>query len=326
MADVSPVTASGSRSSGSAKFVGHGSTADVAVVIVTYNNAADIGPLIESLRQEAAGCFLRVIVADNDSIDGTLDRVALHGDVIAFPTGGNLGYAAGINAAHAHIGDAQSVLVLNPDVVVEAGAIRAMLDRITHSAAGVVVPRIVDASGTLYESLRFEPTLLRAIGDALFGSRYRTRPGWLSEIDFDEEHYAVPHPVEWATGAALLVRRDVTDRLGAWDERFFLYSEEVDYFRRVREAGETVWYEPKAAVRHSQGGSGTSAAFTALMAVNRVRYIEKNHMGLYAFVYRLATILHALLRSSQRGHRDALAYLTNRNAWRLLPHATGGEK
>ncbi|MBO0078352.1 hypothetical protein JJD28_14990, partial [Listeria monocytogenes] len=72
--------------------------------------------------------------------------------------------------------------------------------------------------------------------------------------------------------AALLIRRDLADRLGPWDERFFLYSEETEYFHRARKAGETGWFTPDAIVRHEQGGSGVRPEFTALMAVNRVRY------------------------------------------------------
>ena len=305
------------------RFVPMGAVAEVAVVIVTYTSAADIDSLLVSLRQEAWATVIRVLVADNDSADDTLDIVHRHSDVVALSTGGNLGYAAGINAAAARLGDASHVLVLNPDLVVDPGAIRAMLDRISRSGAGAVVPRVLDDDASTYESLRRDPTLARAIGDALFGSRFTRRPGWLSEIDYGRARYSTAHTADWATGAALLVRRDVADQVGLWDERFFLYSEEVDYFRRVRDHGDTVWFEPDAVVRHSQGGSGTSPALTALMAVNRVRYVEKRHSSGYAALYRLAVILHSLLRASQPDHRAALRFLVSRKTWHLLPHASG---
>ena len=310
-------------STAGAAFAGPDTDAEVAVIIVTYNSAADIDRLIASLRREAKRSRLRVIVADNHSVDGTLEIVARHTDVIAFRTTGNIGYAAGINAAREHVGDAGSVLVLNPDLVVEPGAIRALLDRVEYSAAGVVVPRILEESGVTYESLRREPTLSRAIGDALFGSRFPLRPGWLSEMVYGRAAYRGAHTAEWATGAALLIRRDVADLVGGWDERFFLYSEEVDYFRRVRDVGEVVWFEPEAVVRHCQGGSGTSSALVALMAVNRVRYVEKGHGALYSGAYRLAVILHSILRSAQPDHRGSLRFLLNRTTWRFLPRATG---
>jgi GT2 family glycosyltransferase len=309
--------------SAGASFAGPEDDADAAVVIVTYNSAADIDRLLASLRREARRSSLRVIVADNHSGDNTVAIASRHPDVLVFRTAGNVGYAAGINAARAHIGNARSVLVLNPDLVVEPGAIRALLDRVEHSAAGVVVPRILEDSGATYESLRREPTLMRAIGDALFGSHLPFRPGWLSEMVHGRAAYRGAHTAEWATGAALLIRRDVSDSVGGWDERFFLYSEEVDYFRRVRDAGEVVWFEPEAVVRHSQGGSGTSAALMALMAVNRVRYIEKGHGVVYAGAYRLVVILDSLLRCSQPDHRESLRFLLRRRSWSSLPRATG---
>lgn len=315
----------GSAQSGStadARFAGPAASADVAVVIVTYNSAADIERLIMSLRREAKRSSIRVVVADNHSVDGTLEIVARHPDVVAFRTAGNVGYAAGINAASEHVGNAAAILVLNPDLEVEPGAIRAMLGRVEHSAAGIVVPRILEDSGTTYESLRREPTLTRAIGDALFGSRLTARPGRLSEMVYGQAAYRGAHTIEWATGAALLIRREVADLVGSWDERFFLYSEEVDYFRRVRDAGKTVWFEPDAVVRHSQGGSGTSPALVALMAVNRVRYVEKGHGAGYTGAYRLAVILHSVLRMSQPDHRGSLRFLVNRRSWRSLPRAT----
>jgi GT2 family glycosyltransferase len=306
-----------------ASFASTGSTAEVAAVVVTFNSAADIDSLLSSLRREAEHTSIRVIVADNNSADGTLEIVTHHRDVLAVSTGGNLGYAAGINAAYPYLGNAAHVLVLNPDLVVEPGAIRALLSRVSLSAAGAVVPRILDERASTYESLRRDPTLARAIGDALFGGRLVARPGWLSEIDYAQAHYREAHVTDWATGAALLVRRDVADAVGCWDERFFLYSEEVDYFRRIRDTGEAVWFEPNAVVRHKQGGSGTSSALAALMAVNRVRYVEKAHTSAYATLYRLAVILHELLRYGQPEHRNSLRFLLRRKAWPSLPRAMG---
>ena len=126
------------------------------------------------------------------------------------------------------------MLVLNPDLVVEPGAIRILLRRMVSSDAGNVVPQLLDEDGSVYTSLRREPTLLSALGDALLGSRVPNRPGWLSEIDYEGASYGHPHPIHWSTGAALLIRSDVEKQLNDWDEDYFLYSEEIDYFRRAR--------------------------------------------------------------------------------------------
>jgi len=96
------------------QFVGPEGLADVAVLIVTYQSARDVATLVTSLRAETASQRLRVVVADNASTDGTLAALRAHPDVIVCPTGGNLGYAAGINVAARAAGQADALLVVNP--------------------------------------------------------------------------------------------------------------------------------------------------------------------------------------------------------------------
>ncbi|MGN6326419.1 WecB/TagA/CpsF family glycosyltransferase [Pseudolysinimonas sp.] len=296
--------------------------ADVAVVVVTYRNADDVDPLVATLRREAVDLRLRVVVVDNSSTDGTLDRVRAHEDVIAVPAGGNVGYAGGINVAMRHVGEAEAVLVLNPDLTVVPGAIRIMLERMRQSAAAVVVPLMTDPEGRVSVSLRREPSITRAIGDAVLGGRLPGRAGAWTEIDGDRWSYRYPHQVEWATGAALLVRTGVARLVGEWDERFFLYSEETDFFRRVRERGGSVWFEPRAVVRHEQGGSGSSPDLTALLAVNKVRYVEKHHAPAYAAAFRGASIVHELLRLPLGYRAAARRAMLRRRRWPSLPAAT----
>ena len=108
-------------------FVGPGESAEVAVLVVTYQSEAVIDRLIASLRHEAAEHKIRVIVVDNASSDATLSKVAAHPDVSCLSSGGNLGYAAGINiAARGCVGD-ETQLILNPDLEVENGCIAALL-------------------------------------------------------------------------------------------------------------------------------------------------------------------------------------------------------
>ncbi|WP_394768416.1 WecB/TagA/CpsF family glycosyltransferase [Lacisediminihabitans sp.] len=314
---VSPLEPS--RHHGFAPADGH---ADVAVVVVTFNSADHLDELLRSLRAESGGLRLRVIVADNGSTDATLARLHDEPGVIAVESGGNVGYAAGINTALRLVGDADAVLVLNPDLVVERGALRRLHERMVVSGAGVVVPQILDAHGEIYPSIRREPTITRAVGDALLGSPSAGRPAWSSEIDVDQESYRHAHRIDWATGAALLIHRDVVKSIGDWDTRFFLYSEETDFFRRVRDAGFTAWYEPDARVRHDQGGSGSSTELLSLMAVNRIRYMRKHHPAGYSSAFHAAVLLHEALRSYDPAHRATLRVLLEQRSWRRLPKAS----
>ncbi|WP_267276975.1 WecB/TagA/CpsF family glycosyltransferase [Arthrobacter sp. CDRTa11] len=301
------------------EFSSHLEHTDVAVLIVTYNSENDLPLLLQTLRAETRDQSIKVIVADNSPTPSTLLLLKHHANVYSFATGGNLGYSGGINAALAQAGTAEVYLVLNPDMRVERGSIQALRTKMALTGAGVVVPLLLDDDGSVYPSLRREPGVFRALGDALMGSRLPGRPGWLSEMDFDGESYRHPHRVDWATGAALLIRPDILHSVGQWDESFFLYSEETDFLRRVREAGASVWFEPRARMRHCRGGSGSSPALDALMAINRIRYIRKFHSRSYARAFRAVVVLSALLRSPRR--QGILAAVSREKRWAQLPQA-----
>ena len=309
------------RESASFRFAPAEGHADVAVLVVTHQNANDIEPLVASLRPETVEQTVRVVVADNASTDKTADRAREHPDLIVVDTGGNLGYGGGINVAMALAGDADAILILNPDLTVERHCVQRLLHRMRKEGAGIVVPAILGPDGTQSHSLRNEPSLLRALGDAVFGSAWPRRPGPLTETVRDPRAYAAAHPVMWATGAALLIGREAAERVGPWDDRFFLYSEETDYFRRVREAGYEVWYEPSARVTHAEGGSGRSPELVALTVVNSVRYAEKHEPG-SAAARRTILALHEFRRWRDPSHRIARSVLLDRRKWGALPHAT----
>ncbi|MFW0795351.1 glycosyltransferase [Gordonia sp. CPCC 205515] len=306
------------------RFVNETTHADVCVIIVTYNSGSDIEALIRDLRHEAQETRIRVVVADNQSADGTLEIVRQHDDVIAIDTGGNLGYAGGINAAHNACGDCDSLLILNPDLRVRPGSVAEMLATMqSDSSIGAVVPSILDSDGSVYPSLRFEPSVTRMFGDALFGRKLWTaRPSALSEFDYRPASYERPHNVDWATGAALMIPADVADRVGPWNEEYFLYSEEIEYFRRIREQGKRIRYQPAASVAHELGGSGTSPALGDLLAVNRVRYFRHFHSRLHTSVFRILVALTEFLRAYDPTHRRRLGIVLNCRSWEQLPKAT----
>jgi GT2 family glycosyltransferase len=290
---------------------------DCAVIIVTYNSARDITGLLDSLAAAVGDLTLRIIVVDNGSADATVRLARDHPEVLCVETGINLGYAGGINIGRQHAGQFRALAVLNPDLTLEPGALREMFSAIScDPVVGMVVPMIFDFGGRLDRSLRREPTLTRAIGDALLGGHFKRRPAMLSDIVRGEREYGYRHAVDWAAGAAMLISAACDHMVGAWDEEFFLYSEEVDYAARVRAAGFRVEYLPQARAHHRKAGSGLSHALIALKAINRVRYFEKH--GRSACLMRAVVLLHELLRSVAPSHRAALQVVSRRSAWEPL--------
>ena len=291
-----------------------------ALLIISYNSANYIADLLDSVPAAANGLRTRCIVVDNHSHDETIAILQSRNDVLTIRSERNLGYAGAINLGRSFLGPCSSVFILNPDLILEPEAISHLYEAIEEPEVGVAVPKLLTGDGGLYFSLRYEPSLTRALGDALFGGRIPGRPGWLSETIRARSAYSAPQDVEWAGGAALLISGECNDAVGEWDaSRFFLYSEETDFAARVRQCGYRLRYVPSASVRHEEGGSGRSPALGALLAVNRVRYYEKYHRKPATWIFRAVIALHYLLRCANPGERVALKAVLRRSSWAGLP-------
>lgn len=290
----------------------------IATLVVTYNSADVLPGLLEALPAAFGGAGpAELVVADNGSADGTLDvvaRLAPAATVVAL--GRNAGYAAGINAGLQAAAPSDAVLVLNPDTRPRPGSIAPLAHALDHDRVGIAVPRLLAPDGVTAPSLRRDPTVLRALGEAVLGGRRAGRFAALGEVVWDPHRYERQGPVDWATGAAWLVSSRCLEEVGPWDESFFLYSEETDFALRARAAGWRVWYVPEALVEHIGGDAPTSPALWALLTANRVRLYARAHGRLRGAAFRAAVTLGAALRAA-RGSR------TNRAALRALVPGRG---
>ena len=294
---------------------------ECVVLVVTYDSARHVTRLLDSLPLAAGGIGTRCIVVDNGSSDQTVPLVRGREDVLLIQAPGNLGYAGAINLGRRRAGPCEALMILNPDLELEPGAIGELLGELRRTGAGVVVPSLVNPDGSPYPNLRREPRVLRALGDGVCGRRWARRPAWLSETVRGEPAYVRPHDVAWAGGAALLVSAACDAAVGDWDERFFLYAEETDFFARARRRGYRVRYVPTARARHENGGSGRSPDLAALMAVNRIRYFEKYHRRPVSSLFRSAVILGLALRIHTAEGRASLRAASRRSRWSRLPRA-----
>ena len=272
---------------------------DLVAVIVAHNSEHVVGELLDSIPAALGDVRAAVVVVDNDSTDGTVALVAARTDCYLLQAP-NLGYSAGVNRGAAAVPDAPAILVLNPDVRLEPGAVAAMLKALDHPNTAVVAPRIVEPDGRLFRSLRREPTIGRATGLGFTGHPR------LSEQVTDPRAYDHAHYVDWALGAVLLLDRKYFRQLGGWDESFFLYSEETDYCLRARDHGWLTRYEPSAIAMHIGGQSGQSDRIHAMQILNRVRLYRRRHGLVPSVLYYGLTIL-SELTWVLRGHKQSLA-------------------
>jgi N-acetylglucosaminyl-diphospho-decaprenol L-rhamnosyltransferase len=282
----------------------------IAVVVVTWNSARPLPGLLETLDAGLAGLRHELIIVDNASSDDTVDvatRLAPHRRIVQ--TGRNAGYAAGINAGVAAADPFDAVLVLNPDIRLTPGCVAA-LSRELGAGAGIAVPLMRHEDGSVARSLRREPTIPRAIGEALLGQR-AGRFAYLGETVLDDAAYRSPGPADWATGAVMLISAECLAACGPWDESFFLYSEETEFALRARDHGYRTRYVPAAEATHLGGESRVSPALWSLLTVNRVRLYRMRHSSPAAALFWSAV----LMRESSRallGHprsRRAVAAL-----------------
>jgi GT2 family glycosyltransferase len=277
---------------------------DVSVVIVTYNSAHVIGALLESLPDALDGLSSEVIVVDNASTDGTAELLDGRGDCTVARSR-NVGYAGGINRGVRESSGRGPILVLNPDVRLDPGSVRRMVEAIAAPGVGVVAPRVLGPEGELQHSLRREPTLARALGLTF------TRLPIFSEYCNRPRDYERPHDVDWALGAVLLVRRECFDELGGWDESYFLYSEETDFSLRARDRGWMTRYVASAVATHIGRQSGYSNETHTMQIVNRVRLYGRRHG-------RAASYAYLLLAVGSEGYRALLGVEQSRHAVRAL--------
>lgn len=290
-----------------------GGAVDVAVVVVAYDSADVLPGLVASLPAGLEGLSWQLVLVDNDSRDDGCDvvRRLLPGATVV-RTGRNGGYAAGINAGVVAAPPHEAVLVLNPDVRLHPGCGRTLLTALRTPGTGVVVPRLVDGEGRLIATIRREPTLLRAVADALVGGDRAGRlPASFGEVVTDPAAYDEPQDVDWAEGSTMLLSARCLRRVGRWDESFFLYSEETDFALRAGDAGFAVRFVPAARAVHLEGGSRAVPALWALLTVNRVRLFHKRHGPVATTAYWAALV-------AREAGRAALGRPTNRASLRAL--------
>jgi N-acetylglucosaminyl-diphospho-decaprenol L-rhamnosyltransferase len=285
----------------------------VLVAVVTYNSAALLQDLVDSLNDGLAGLDWELAIADNASSDDSVAearRVAPYAQVVS--VGRNAGYAAGVNAAVAAARrEHDAVLVLNPDVRLDAECVTRLARALDEPGVGIAVPRLRNGSGELIASMRREPTVVRSLADAVIGADRAGRWRSLGEVVTDPSAYERRVVTDWAEGSTQLVSAACWRACGPWDESYFLYSEETDYDLRARDAGYATLFVPEAGAVHLEGGSGTTPNLWALLVVNRVRLYRRRHGRIGTALFWFTTLLREASRASRGG-------VTNRAAVRAL--------
>jgi GT2 family glycosyltransferase len=256
---------------------------DLSVLVVTYNSRAFVDDCIESVVRTVTRHRCEILVADNASDDGTADHVrASHPGVRVIDMGANTGFAAANNRACA-ASSGRHVVLLNGDAVASDGALDALVDFLdAHPTAGVVAPRLLNPDGTDQGTARAFPTPAAAVwGRRSPLTRLLPRNRFSRRYLVGREHRGdEPFEVDWVSGACLMVPRRIVDEVGDLDTGFFMYWEDADWCRRIKDAGYRVWCVPAARVVHAEGGSrrGWPARQVRHFHRSAYRYYAKHHL------------------------------------------------
>jgi GT2 family glycosyltransferase len=224
---------------------------NLSIVIVNYNAAPFLKRAIDSIEHHLKDVSHEICVVDNASTDDSLDILTSLSHVRVISNNKNLGFAAAVNQGLRNI-TGSFVLWLNPDAeLLDDGLSTILCYMKDHPSVGIVGPRILNADGSVQLSCRSFPSY-----QAGLFNRYSLFTRWFPNNRFSRRYlksdwdHNVVADVDWVSGACLLHRRELMERPGFLDEKFFMYCEDVDFCLRAEQQGWKVQYHPGAAVLH----------------------------------------------------------------------------
>jgi GT2 family glycosyltransferase len=299
---------------------------NLTIIIVNWNTREMLKNCLESIMENKGFQKIRIIVVDNASKDGSREMLeTLFPEVKLINSGSNIGFGKANNLAIRYANN-PLIFFLNPDTVVMKGTLEGMVDfmrfhptvgamscKITYPPAQTEIVGTDGGAQTL--GLQWVPSPLKILLKMLFLSDkvIQKFKNYLPYKDPHESGY-----VSFLAGACLMVRREVLEQIGCFDERFFMYGEDYDLCRRIKDAGWQLYYMSEVKIAHYVGGASrrTTSQFSTLMMCQSVSQLMEKYYGqvgksLYRIVifsgscFRLFILINLIILSSIRLlHRD----------------------
>jgi len=248
----------------------------VAVIVVNFNTSALVPRCVDTAAADLGSREWHAIVVDNASTDGAVAALELLPRTTIVVNPRNAGFGSAVNQAVAR-SDAPLLWLLNPDCQVHAGAFEALHATLeAHADCAIAAPQLLNADGSVQASARGNPTAWtglfgrHSLLSRIFPSAAVARRN-LPARDLVESGVESA-PVDWVMGAAMLIRREMFDAVGGFDEDYFLYWEDADLCRRLWQRGCSTRYVPRARVTHAGGASAKSDSPLAIRAFHRSAY------------------------------------------------------
>lgn len=244
----------------------------ISFITICYNGFKDTCELIESLHNKVHSTSYEIIVVDNASREDEAAKIQkLYPSVIAIRSNKNEGFSGGNNIG-IRVAKGKYIFLINNDTYIESDHMESMIERLeSHPNIGGVSPKIRFA---------FPPHHIQFAGFTPL-TRITLRNSTLGFDKPDDGSFDTAHTTPYLHGAALMVKREVIEKVGLMPEVYFLYYEELDWCTRMTDAGYELWYEPRCTVFHkeSQSTGQLSKLRTYYMTRNRLLYTRRNRTG-----------------------------------------------
>jgi hypothetical protein len=288
---------------------------DLAVIVVSTNEARWLRACLSTVFEHAGGADLEVVVADNESTDGTRELVESEFPAASVVPCANRGFSHANNRALMTC-DSRYVLFLNPDTEIVEGTFAELVGALDERpSVGLIGVNQLTGEGELFPTVRRFPNALRTLAEALGSERFPLRAGWLGERELDVRRYERELDCDWTSGSFMLARREAIEAAGFLDERFFIYSEETDLCYRIKRAGWEIRHLPVMTIVHHADKAGVNPRMEAQNAFARMQYARKHfspaHRAAYAAALGLRYFIRAALggRDRRKASRHALAVM-----------------
>lgn len=263
----------------------------LSVCIVSWNTKDLLKKCLASIYKYPPKCEFEVFVADNASADGTASMVRTEfPQVILIQNTENIGFAAANNREF-ELAKGRYLLILNPDTEIFGGSIDVLVDFLdTNADAGVVAPKLLNSDGSLQRSCMGFPTvgamaMRQLFLEALLPFNPYTKKYLMSDFKYD-----MLTEVDQPMGACLLIRKEIIDRIGPFDNGYYMFFDEVDLCFRIKKAGWKIFFDPSSSVMH-HGGTAVKkwspVKLSKVWTTSRNYYFKKHYgrpalIGLYA--------------------------------------------
>jgi hypothetical protein len=295
---------------------------DVSIIIVSWNVRDLLRRCLLSVNSEQlavnskqstvhSSLLTEILIVDNASADGTVAMLRAEFPAVrVIANSENVGFTRGNNQALA-AAQGRYLFLLNPDTELRAGALQTLFDYAkAHPRVGIIGPRLFYGDGAPQSSRRRFPTLATAFLESTKLQQWFPRHRVLTHYYMDDTSDDATQEVDWINGAAMFVRREVYEQIGGFDERFFMYSEELDWCYRAKQAGWQIVYLPTAQVVHYEGKSSEQvvAARDIHFHSSKIRFFRKYRGALVAEILRAFLLAMFAYQIAEEGFKWLVGY------------------